>query len=152
MGDGSVDDFRALGVPDPEGWARSQRSEGIDQIARATVLRQFAAIANGAPDHWDDQRQESATPEVQAAAARVAGSSAEREDIALVLKATVWNTLHDVLAYLDGATEAEINPGGVDVGLFRLGDDFTPAGAVDGLHESWRGIASAILGDEVVRP
>lgn len=151
MADDPIDAFRALGVPDPEGWAHSQRAEGIDQLARATVLRQFAAIANGAPGHWDDQRLEFATPEVRAAAERIDQAGIASDDIALVLKATVWNMLHDVLAYLDGATEADINPGEVDVGLFRLASDMSPAGSVDGLHESWRSVASSILGSEVVR-
>jgi hypothetical protein len=42
-----VDHFRSLGVVDPEGWASSQHEEGINQLARATLLRALAEEVAG---------------------------------------------------------------------------------------------------------
>ncbi len=151
MPDQFDDQFRALGVNDPEEWARSQREEGIDQIARATILRALADIAASAPRTWDAQRNH-ATPAVMAAAARIAEIGVPEDDLAKVLQATAWEMIFEIVALFGGATEPDINPANVSFTVRRTDEEeFEPIGDELMLHESWREVAARILGEEVVR-
>lgn len=143
--------FEALGVPDASGWAKSQMNEGIDQLSRATVLRAMADIVIGshrlsklfADADW-------VTDEVRNAARRIDDVGVSSNDLALVVKAVVYHALSDMMVLFDGSAEFDNNPGQIQAGLFKLDDDFEPASAIDGLHESWRSVASAIVGQDVV--
>ena len=145
-----VDHFRSLGVDDPEGWASSQEEEGIDQLARATLLRALADEVAAAPGLWAAQTGPDSTPEVRAAAERLAASGADPQDIDLVLTATAWELVFGVLSLLDGASEPALNPGDVGAGIFALDDAYEPTGAPLALHESWRDVAGTILGPKVL--
>ena len=146
--------FNELGVSEPEAWAASQVSEGIDQLSRATILRAFADVANSAPSYWHAlASSEYETDEVQASAKRLADMNIPVEDLERVVKATVSQAMFDVCALLDGSAEPEVNPGGVMFGAFPVkeeGDDFEPVSTSLGLHESWNEVAAAILGKDVV--
>lgn len=150
MSDELLAQFVELGVPDPEGWAQSQRSEGIDQMARATVLRRLADIVEAAPAYWNSQTEDHVTAEVRAAAERLKSTGARSEDIDLVLKSTLWEVVFEILGYLADSRDQGRNPAGVDIALYRLDEDFEPIGDIGGLHESWREVASHVLGQNVV--
>lgn len=48
--------FRELGAQDPDGWATSQMSEGINQLHRFLFLRQaWRRVVSESDDAWIDQ-------------------------------------------------------------------------------------------------
>jgi hypothetical protein len=50
-----AEQFRALGAPDPEGWARSQVLEGIPQYGRFVFLRQaWRSVIDDGDTSWID--------------------------------------------------------------------------------------------------
>jgi len=151
MTDTLIEQFKMLGVSEPDEWANSQREEGIDQIARATILRALADIVAEAPLAWGAQRKHG-TPEVIAAAERIAGLGIPEDDLALVLKATTWDVIFEVLSVFGGAGEPEINPAEVSFTLRRAdGEELEPVGGDLMLHESWREVGAAVLGSEIVK-
>lgn len=147
----TADLFAVLGVSDPEGWAHAHRLDGTNQIARATALRALADIVAEGPALWQTQTETPATPEVRAAANRIAASGVLEEDLALVLQSTSFEIVFGVLALLSGAHEPKINPANVAFGTFALDDDTlepTPGDLL--LYESWRGVAADVLGPKVI--
>ena len=144
--------FEELGVPDPTSWAKSQINEGIDQLSRATVLRAMAEIVvrySNTPELIADAVW--ATDQVRDAAKRIGGAGVSSADLALIVKTAVYYSLSDMMVLFDGCVEFENNPGQIQVGLFTLADNFEPASAIEGLHESWSQVAGAIVGKEVVK-
>lgn len=152
MADALTEQFRSLGVNDPDGWARSQQSEGIDQISRATLLRALADIIADAPYFWNGQTGPHAADQVRLAAARIAASDVSPDDLALVLQATTWEVVFSILSLLDSASEPEINPADLSFGVFALDEDGSPLDEPLMLAESWREVAAAVLGPEVITP
>jgi hypothetical protein len=151
MTDSLVEQFKTLGVSDPDQWASSQRDEGIDQIARATILRALADIVAEVPLTWGGQRKHG-TPEVIAAAERIANLGIPEDDFALVLKATAWDVVFEMLSVFGGASEPELNPAEVSFTVRRTDDEeFEPVGDELMLHESWREVGAAVLGTEIVK-
>ena len=142
--------FGALGVPDPELWAKSQIEEGIDQIGRATILRAMADVAAEASAR-SSVGSPHVTEAVGAAAAHIDASGVAWEDVELLVKSEIWEAFFGFLSMLAGAREIEVNPGEVYFGLFRT-DEYgeRPSGTIDMLHESWREVASSVLGRDVV--
>lgn len=151
MTDDLVEQFKMLGVSEPDQWARSQRGEGIDQIARATILRALADIVADVPRTWDAQRTHG-TPAVIDASERIARLGMAEKDLALVLKATAWDVIFETLSLFGGAAEPEVNPAEVSFTVRRSDDeDFVPVGDELMLHESWREVGAAVLGTEIVK-
>ena len=95
--------FRKLGAPDPEGWARSQLDEGIDQLARFVFLR--AAWKQVVPpdnagwiDAWIDSAKARPTdPGAGAGPAlqRMLAAGADRRDIHEVVRVMQWELTRD---------------------------------------------------------
>jgi hypothetical protein len=144
--------FATLGVPDPESWASSQLREGIDQISRATMLRAMADIVIEsermvrlfAEADW-------VTYPVRNAANRLCSSNEALEDMGTVVKAAVYHALSDAMVLSDGNAGIVNNPESVEIGLFRLDENFEPKSQIDGLHESWSSVASAVVGKHIVK-
>ena len=69
--------FRKLGAPDPEGWARSQLDEGIDQLARYVFLREaWKRVVPPETANWiDEQRGLAVKRDRHSAATNVRGHS-----------------------------------------------------------------------------
>lgn len=144
--------FEALGVPNPANWAKSQMNEGIDQLSRATVLRAMADIVVGSrrmPELFADA--DWVTDEVRNAARRINGAGVSSDDLTLIIKTAVYHSLSDMMVLFDDCAELENNPGQIQVGLFKLDDDFEPASPIEGLHESWNQVAGAIVGEDVAK-
>ena len=142
--------FQTLGVPNPELWAKSQIEEGIDQIGRATMLRAMADVAAEASAR-SSVGSPHVTEAVGAAAARIDASGAAWEDVELLVKSEIWEAFFGFLSMLAGAREIEVNPGKVYFGLYRT-DEYgeQPSGNINMLHESWREVASSVLGQDIV--
>lgn len=144
--------FIALGVPNPEDWAKSQLSEGIDQLSRATVLRAMADIvvkSQEMPKLFANTDWE--TEEVSNAAKKIESSDVAPEDIALIVKTAVYHSLSDMMVLFDDCAEFENNPGKIQAGLFKLDENFKPISEIGGLHENWSQVAGAIVGTDVVK-
>lgn len=138
--------FEKLGVPDPSNWAKSQINEGIDQLARATVLRAMADIVVRS-----SKMPELIADEVRDASKRIENAGVSSTDLALIVKTAVYRSLSDMMVLFDDCAEFENNPGQVHARLFKLDDNFEPASAIEGLHESWSQVAGAIVGKDVVK-
>lgn len=144
--------FKALGVPNPEDWTKSQLGEGIDQLSRATVLRAMADIVVKSQEmprlfantDW-------ASDEVRNAAKKIESSDVLPEDIALIVKTAVYHSLSDMMVLFDDCAEFENNPGQIQAGLFKLDEDFKPISEIGSLHESWSQVAGEIVGKDVVK-
>ena len=139
--------FRALGAYDPEGWARSEVREGINQYARFVFLRAAwtYVIPEGCTSWIDALIQESdRRPRGPGAGAgpalkRMLAAGASGEDIAEVVRVMQWDVLAG-LAYLladPGVVEypSEELPR-VNWTLFEVDDEGQPLWPIDALHES----------------
>lgn len=143
--------YRALGLPDPEGWASVAREYGgTAQPVRATLLRAFADIAAATAANPRASLADSTGSAVEAVSRRFQEALGEN-DRRIIAGAVAWSVLQDVCALLSGATEPEVNPADVSFGVYSEGEDGTPGERLEVLHEEWRAIGAAYLGEEVVR-
>lgn len=91
------------------------------------------------------------TDEVRNAAKRIECAGVSSADLGLIIKTAVYHSLSDAMVLFDDCSEFENNPGQIQAGLFKLDDNFEPASPIEGLHESWGQVASAIVGKNVVK-
>ena len=141
-----IEQFRALGATDPEGWARSEISEDIAQLARFVFLRPLWPLLI---DHWVEKqgwihesvRSARSDPEGIFADAgfaldRLLAAGASRADIAAVARKVAYETVFGVINQLD---EGGDPLGASNVPGWRLiesGADVEETGrSVEGLHE-----------------
>jgi peptide subunit release factor RF-3 len=148
MADRLVEMLTELGVPDPKGWASSQTEEGIDQLSRASILVELAAIVREAAASAADEKNPP-SERVAAALAAVKASGISDEAFRTALEFGCALTAFGVCALLDGATEIANNPGEREIALALKtpGHDFTVTDL--GLHESWGQVLNTTLGREV---
>jgi len=147
-----VEQFRELGVPDPEDWARSQIDEGIDQVSRATVLRAIADIVvKSSKDAPMLATTDWGSSKVKAAAERLYVNEEAAQDIETLLKAVLFQAFWDFMVISDGNAGIPVNPAKVNIGLYSRDDDFQPRAEIGGLHESWSEVAAATIGEGIVK-
>lgn len=145
--------FSELGVENPESWADSQVAEGIPQLARATILVEFADAVKSATDATlSGIDMPHARLDTTLASVREAGIA--DDDLALLLKFTASQAIFNVCSLLDGATEISNNPGSIVValahGVSEANDQDADLEVDDlSLHESWGEVATTILGEGV---
>ena len=144
--------FAMLGVLDPQVWAGSQLKEGIDQISRATMLRAMSDIVLESEEMVKlfSEAEWVADP-VRDAANRLCTSEEALEDMAKVAKAAVYYALSSVMILSDGNAAIANNPANLEIGLFKLNENFEPSSQINGLHESWSAVASAVVGKHIVK-
>lgn len=136
--------FRALGAPDPDGWARSQVEEGIPQLARFLFLRQaWRLVVDEDDPTWMERRIQRAR---QAPSEPFAGTGAALDrlrtlgasdaDIVDVVRGMQAELIFELCYLLDdpGELEAEVPPLGW--ALAQLDGDDEVVGVLRGLHES----------------
>lgn len=145
--------FSELGVDTPESWAESQIAEGLPQLARATILVEFADAVRSATD-TTLSGTDLPHPRLDTTLARIREAGIADDDLAVLLKFTASQAVFNVCALLDGATEISNNPGSIVVALAHgvsEADDPDADLEVDdlSLHESWGEVATAILGEGV---
>jgi hypothetical protein len=143
--------FAALGVDEPESWAESQRREGINQLARATLLVEFAAMVRSTSD---DVLVETdfPTPDVRAAFDAIRTAGIGENVLRRVIEFSAALYAFKVLTLFDGATEPDRNPGQLAFALavsnVASGSEASFETADLGLHESWGEVATAVLGKD----
>ena len=136
--------FRKLGAPDPGQWARSQRDEGIDQLARFVFLREAWKLVVPPDDaSWIDRTLAGEQPGrsepcsgLGPALTRMLAAGAEREDIHEVVRVMQYELLFALCYLLEdpGALEDELAD--LSWQFVRTNADGEAVGPIDGLHES----------------
>ncbi|GMU39129.1 MAG: hypothetical protein AMXMBFR58_38860 [Phycisphaerae bacterium] len=136
--------FRKLGAPEPEGWARSQLSEGIPQLARFLFLRQAwrNVVKEGDPS-WIDRYIERAQAHpgepyagVGHALKKLRGRGATDNEIIDLVRGMQAELLFSFCYLLEDPGDLE--PEVADIGwvLAQVDDDENVLGTIGGLHES----------------
>jgi hypothetical protein len=123
------DRFEDLGAEDAEGWAPSEISENIPQLARFLILR---AIRRQAVDSWARADALTTIP----AAERLLAAVADPGDLIELVRTALHDTAFAVVECLDEGRDLEssealpgwslVEVGGVHAGLGR---------GIEGLHE-----------------
>jgi hypothetical protein len=131
--------FARLGARDPEGWARSQLDEGINQLGRYLFLRQAWRLVVAESDHsWIDEilASDPKKPGGGAVSAleRLLGEGAVREDLTEVVRVMQWKLLFSFCYLLEDPGDTDVD--GFAWGLFQTEEDGEPTDPIIGLHES----------------
>jgi hypothetical protein len=143
-----VEQFRIAGADDPEGWARSEISEDIPQLARFCFLRSVwphVIDRRRQQTDWIDDAISRAErdPKGYFADAGMAIKEAlahgiTRDELASIARMIAYETAFDMVHRIDVGEDEEYNP---DNGypawtLSEVGSDEEPTGrALDALHE-----------------
>jgi hypothetical protein len=136
--------FRKLGAADPEGWARSQHDEGIDQLARFVFLREAWKAVIGPDDvSWIDKTIESTKRRptdpgagIGPALERLLAAGADREDIHETVRVMQYELLFSLCYLLEDPGQLEPEMAGLSWRLVRISEDGEVMGTIDRLHES----------------
>lgn len=137
--------FRRLGAPDPEGWARSQVSEGINQLHRYLFLRQaWSNLIRAEDSTWIDASLASAERRpndpyagVGHALKRLIAGGASREDLTEVVRGMQAELLFQFCYLLEDPAIEEEDLAHVGWALVETDSEFRPTDrSITGLHES----------------
>lgn len=136
--------FRAVGAPDPEGWARSEVEEGIPQLARYLFLRQaWRRIVADGDTTWiepainDAERAPSAPyAGVGLALKRLQAHGASASDLSDVVRGMQAQLLFDLCVLLSDPGQLEPEVEDVAWTLVQVSPEGEVLSAIDGLHES----------------
>lgn len=137
--------FRDLGARDPEGWASSQTSEGINQLHRFLFLRQaWERVISESDDAWIDQEIANSEKNpgqpfagIGHALSRMKAKGVAPEDIVDLTRGMQARVLFDLCYLLGDPSILESSVEDLGWALVETDDDFEPTGEViSGLHES----------------
>jgi hypothetical protein len=136
--------FRKLGAPAPEGWARSQHEEGIDQLARFVFLREaWKGVVSPDDPAWIDKTIENARARpsdpgagIGPALERLLSVGADREDIHEVVRVMQSELLFSLCYLLGNPGELEPELADLSWRLVRTNHEGETIGTIEGLHES----------------
>ena len=136
--------FRKLGAEDPEGWARSQHNEGIDQLARFVFLREaWKFVVPPGDSSWIDNvianakmRPSDPGSRVGQALERLLALGADRKDLHEVVRDMQHELLFSLCYLLDGPDELEPKLADLSWQLVRIDEDGEIVSTIDSLHES----------------
>ncbi|GGX41506.1 hypothetical protein [Undibacterium squillarum] len=137
--------FKALGAEDPESWADSQTTEGINQLHRFLFLRQaWQRVVSENDDAWIDEeiayyKRFPVQPfaGIGKALKRMEAKGVEREDIVDLVRGMQVRLLADFCYLLDDPSLDEAGVEDLGWALVEANDDCELAGTViGGLHES----------------
>lgn len=137
--------FKALGAEDPESWADSQTTEGINQLHRFLFLRQaWQRVVSENDDAWIDEeiayyKRFPVQPfaGIGKALKRMEAKGVEREDIVDLVRGMQVRLLADFCYLLDDPSLDEAGVEDLGWALVEANDDCEPGGTViGGLHES----------------
>ena len=133
--------FRKLGAPDPEGWARSQVSEGIPQLSRYLFLRQaWKKIVRPGEHDWTSamRPKDPNAPggELGPAIDRILATGAHIDDLTTVVRVMQWRLLSRLSVLIEdpGVLEDEVSD--IWWQLFRVDENNKPIEPISGLIES----------------
>ncbi len=136
--------FRKLGAPEPEGWAKSQIEEGIDQLARYLFLREaWKRVVPPDDASWIDAciasvRKRPRDPGAGAGGAleRMLASGASPRDIHEVVRTMQWELQFSFCYLLEDPGDLEPEVADLSWQLTRTDDNGEGVGPICGLHES----------------
>jgi hypothetical protein len=136
--------FRKLGAPDPEGWARSQHEDGIDQLGRFVFLRQaWKSVIDPDDTSWmdrvieaDKKRPLEPCAGLGPALERLMAAGGARADIQEVVRVMQYQVLFSFCYLLGDPGELEPELSDMSWCLARTNDDDEIVGTIDSLHES----------------
>jgi hypothetical protein len=143
--------LRMAGAPDPEGWAESEASEDIPQLARYLFLRAAwrGVVADGDTSWIESHVRTNGPPDapgagIKTALARLLERGVNRDDLTEVVRVMQWSVLAHICELLDDPYIAvedlqmvpELGDYKFGWGLFELDEDETIGRSIDGLHES----------------
>jgi hypothetical protein len=136
--------FRTLGARDPESWANSQISEGINQLGRFLFLCEaWRKIQDEDDQAWIQAYINRATKMPEAprsgigpALQRLLDKGADPQDITDIVRIRQYELLFDICYLLSGPGLPEPKPEGFSWALFQVDEEGKPISPIDGLHES----------------
>lgn len=137
--------FRRLGATDPEGWAKSQLEEGINQLHRYLFLRQaWSRVIAEDEQTWIERAIHNAEKDPEApysgvgrALAMLLASGASRDDLTDLVRGMQAQLLFDVCYLLDDPSLEEPELADLGWSLVETDEELEPtANAIGGLHES----------------
>ena len=137
--------FRELGARDPEDWAASQTSQGINHLHRFLFLRQaWARVASESDDEWIEKQVAHSKKDPRQpfagtghAIARMLAAGVVREDIVDLARGMQAQLLFDICYLLDDPSISEANIDDLGWTLVETDADFEPTPeTISGLHES----------------
>ena len=136
--------FRKLGASDPEGWASSQVSEGINQLGRFLFLRQaWRSVVDESDDSWIQDQIDRSSRQPGAPCSGIGPAlqslralGANPQDITDVVRVMQYELLFDLCYLVDdpGLVEEEVQD--VSWALIQLNEEGEAVGEIAGLHES----------------
>ncbi|MCM3873803.1 MAG: hypothetical protein ND895_24205 [Pyrinomonadaceae bacterium] len=136
--------FRKLGASDPEAWASSQVTEGINQLGRFLFLRQAWTQVIDETDHsWIQDRIDSSSKQPEAPCSGIGPAlqsllahGANPQDITDVVRVMQYELLFGVCYLLDdpGLVEEEVQD--ISWSLIQFNEAGEAVGEIEGLHES----------------
>jgi hypothetical protein len=133
--------FSKLGAQNPEGWARSQITEGIPQLARFLFLRQAWKRVVGANDtSWIERELQANATEpggaIVSALRRLLAKDVAETDLTTVVRVMQWQLLFALCQLLDDPGDLEKEVEDVTWSLFQTDDMGRPIRSINALHES----------------
>lgn len=137
--------FRELGTRDPEGWATSQSSEGINQLHRFLFLRQaWRLVASESDDKWIDEQVAHSieNPEqpfagIGHALRRMLVAGVSREDIVDLARGMQAQLLFELCYLLEDPSIGDSSVASIGWALVETDADYEPTHeTISALHES----------------
>ena len=136
--------FRALGAPNPEGWARSEVEEGIPQLARYLFLRQaWRRIVADGDTTWIEDAIKSAERSPSApysgvglALKRLQADGASAVDLSDVVRGMQAQLLFHLCYQLSDPGQLEPVVQDIAWALVQVSPEGEVLSAIDALHES----------------
>ena len=136
-----ADLFDKLGAQDPAGWAHSQVSEGIPQLARFLFLREAWKLVVKETDlSWISEvgqtKGDGPGDAIGPAINRLMSANVSREDLSIVVRVMQWRLLSGLCCLVDdpGVLEREVDD--IAWRLFQVDEDGRPIVALGCLIES----------------
>jgi hypothetical protein len=136
--------FRALGAPDPEGWARSQLEEGLPQLARFLFLREaWRRVVAESSHTWieaaiaaADRASDAPYAGAGRALRRLRALGASDADLTELVRGKQAELLFALCDLLDDPTVDDPAAEGVAWALVQIDDHGEILGGIPALHES----------------
>jgi len=133
--------FRKLGAQDPEGWAHSQVTEGIPQLARYLFLRQAWRRVIGPDDRsWilEELRTNPTGPGggIVPALTRLLAVGAREDDLTTLVRVMQWQLLAGLCVLLEDPGDIEPEVADMEWQLFLIDENDTPIAPIGALIES----------------
>ena len=140
--------FRKLGAPEPEGWASSQVTEGINQLGRFLFLRQAWKLIVNETDHSWIQAQIKRSLERPAdpcsgigpALQSLLAKGASPQEITDVVRVMQYELLFCLCYLMDDPCLEEQEVQDVSWKLIQFNENGEDVGEIGGLHESVLGM------------